>query len=525
MAARKSKSAKARSTPKKKTAKGKKSAARTKAAARSKSDMKSRTKKAARTLPKNPARDCAEPEFAEVVIKAPACAKPRRSQGLAPLLSRLRAELGPDHQPAWLVNAAMAALIPINEAGASLFDIDSTDTAAVTLDQGMPALATLRKLADSVAKDKKPKRTINELLFWTPTGVRICTCQVTAHTVKGQIFFLVQSQDETVNNKTPVSDDAHQSAAQETSSLPRPPRDDAAILREIARRIRAGTRSQPNIADVPGELPAPNSIQPPAMSEHQSQTRTSTFNTTTSDVGGPHVSGALDQHQRAKLAHELRTPISAIIAASEIIKDERFGSLDNFHYRDYARDIHQSARHALQLIEQGLRSVAETAPDLNPPQTDRADLNHLVRSAVATTKHLAQKKNVSIAFVPGERDAVLQMDPTSVTQIVLNLLTNAVKFTESGGSVTAHVFSSIGEDIRVEVRDTGCGMTAADITQHLDVRSPKPPQARAGGGLGIGLALSRQLAESNGASLEIKSVPGRGTTACLAFPLRLLIAA
>lgn len=513
MAARKSKSAKARTTPKKKTAKGSKSAARSKAPARPKkasANPKSDTKK-----PSRKKRRSSAPELAEVVIKKPTQPSPRQSNSLNSLLSRLRTELGPNQQPAWLVDAAAGSLIPINEAGATLFDINNDDLAAVTLDQSMPALSTLRKLTGKRADSKNKRRTLEDLLFWTPTGAHLHTCQITAHTLKGRIFFLVQSQDKTSRTATSDNNDVVQTV-QPQQAAPSAPRDDAAILREIARRIRAGTNSQPPIDDVPGELPDPKHThtQPKGLDGEKAAMRNSSLS-----------DSKQDPHQRAKLAHELRTPISAIIAASEIIKDERLGSLDNFHYRDYARDIHQSARHALELIEQGLQAISDKAPGLKPSQTDRADFNHLVRSAIATVKHLAHQKNVSVAFVPGERDACLQMDPTAINQIVLNLLTNAVKFTESGGSVTAQVFSSIGEDIRVEVRDTGCGMSKAEITQHLDARSERAPQARAGGGFGIGLALSRRLAESNGASLEIESVPGRGTKARLAFPLRLLVAA
>lgn len=500
MAARKSKSAKSRRTPKKTNSKGGKTAARAKATERSVTERKKTAQKKSKP---------SKVQLAEVIITKPAQRKPRTSNGLAPLLSRLRAELGPDHQPAWLVDAAAASLIPINDAGACLFDVNANEMRAVALDQSMPALATLRKLDGKRTDKTAGRRSFEELLFWTPTGVHTHDCQITAHTVKGRTFFLVQSKQNVKPEQRHRKDQSIQGTAEPPKS---PPRDDAAILREIARRIRAGTNSQPVIDDIPGELPtpqyAPPSFDPIKVGASADRTK----------------DALLDRDQRAKLAHELRTPISAIIAASEIIKDERLGSLDNFHYRDYARDIHQSARHALELIEQGLKTIADSTPEPPSPRADRADLNHLVRSAVATIKHLAQKKNISVAFVPGERDACLEMDPTAVTQIVLNLLTNAVKFTESGGSVTAQVFSNLGEDIFVEVRDTGCGMSRSEIDHHLHARSRLTPQARPGGGSGIGLPLSRKLANENGASLELESTPGHGTTARLAFPLRRLVA-
>ena len=424
-----------------------------------------------------------------------------QTPGLAPLLKRLRAELGPDHSPAWIIDAAAASLMPLNGPGSAVFDLKPDTDDTVALDTTMPALTKLRKLANKPSKTNTKRKTKSALLFWTPTGTRSLDCQITRHEVKGRTLFLVKEAQEKSSDKPVVK-----KSAEPPAPKPEPLRDDAAILREIARRIRAGTKTQPVIDDVPGELPEPT----PKPNGNDS---------VASD------NSEMDGQLRAKLAHELRTPISAIVAASEIIKDERLGSLDNFHYRDYARDIHQSARHALELIEQGLKSVAEqqTVP-LDPPRSDRADLNHIVRSAVATVKHLAQAQKLSLAFVPAERDAWLQLDPTAVTQVVLNLLTNAVKFTEAGGTVTAQVVSRVGEDVFVEVRDTGCGMSQSEITRHLARTNSDAPKPRDGGGFGIGLALSHQLAEANGATLEFDSKPGHGTSARLMFPLRRLVA-
>jgi len=528
MAATKSKSAKARSKPKKKTAKGSKAAARSKAA---------KSPDVARKTSPRKSRKADPPITADVVIKKRAHRPSKQINVLTPLLSQLRAELGPDHQPAWLVDAGAAKLIPINKAGAELFECSPDLVDAVALDQGMPALTTLRKLEKKVSGTKSRRRDHKALLFWTPNGALTRDCQVTAHKVKGRVFFLVQVQDgmaaeEPTQHHTPQIPlvEAQPDAARPDTVRPvrpDPPRDDAAILREIARRIRAGTSSETEIDDVPGELPDPTEDTTPASAP--AHDLASTLEVTASHTKTTERAQKFDPHQRAKLAHELRTPISAIIAASEIIKDERLGSLDNFHYRDYARDIHQSARHALELIEQGLKAISYSdtiseSTERPAQDTDTSDLNEIVRTAIATIKHMAQKKGVTIAYVASERDACVHANPTTVTQIVLNLLTNAVKFTDSGGSVTGHVLSSLGEDIRVEVRDTGCGMSRLEIERHLEARSEPTPRARAGGGFGIGLSLSRGLADDNGASLEIESEPGVGTTARLSFPLRRLVA-
>lgn len=515
MAASKSKSAKARHKPKKTASKGAKSAARSKA--------KKKLSQTRKIAPQKSRRKAAAP-LADVEIKKPKKRRAKKTDALTELLSRLRHEVEPTDAPAWLVDSVAAKLIPLNRAGASLFDLDAHVDTTVALDRGMPALETLKTLSEQFAANNAPVTSAaTSLLFWTPSGAITQTCTITAHTLEHRVFLLVQSAQH-ADAKKVTQDSA--SRAPEISPSPRPLKgDDAAILREIARRIRAGTGVQSKIDDVPGELPTPSPTEHDTVPESPEE------------IGHDNVSEGLapglnlDRHQRAKLAHELRTPISAIMAASEIIKDERLGSLDNFHYRDYARDIYQSARHALELIEQGLKSAARVESPTTPvptnpvSKTDRADLNEIVRTALAAIKHLARKKNVSLAFVASERDACLNVDPLAVTQIVLNLLNNAVKFTESGGSISAQVYSSLGEDIWIEVRDTGCGMRTSEIARFLNDDEEQAPEPRAGGGFGIGLALSRKLAKANDASLEYESTLGAGTTARLVFPLRRLVAA
>ncbi|MCH9766000.1 MAG: HAMP domain-containing histidine kinase [Alphaproteobacteria bacterium] len=431
---------------------------------------------------------------------------PSSDSGLETLLLRLRHDLGNELHPAWLVDAEAARLIPVNGAGAALFGIrDELCSDGIALDTAQPALAKLRRFSAKRLKTKnkkKAKRSQNRtLLFWTPRGALALRCQITAYRVKGRVICFIKTRARRtadtagVGTTEPMSPDS--GAVTPTAS--HPPRDDAAILREIARRIRAGTDGQPVLDHNPGELPEPPITHPlPSPTD---------FETT----------------QRAKLAHELRTPISAIVAASEVIRDERLGSLDNFHYRDYARDIHQSARHALALIEQGLAN-AEKSIEPPPLHIETVDLNTIVAHCVSTIRHLAESQNLAVKFVEAKRQPQLRVDRTTVAQIVLNLLTNAVKFTGAGGRIEAQIFADLGEDIRVEVRDTGSGMSKAEIARHMTAMTNVTPKPRQGGGFGIGLALSQQLASANGATLEFNSKRGVGTTAALIFPLRRLVA-
>lgn len=505
MASRKSKSAKSEGKAKKPSSRSNKTA-KAKAVA-----------KARQTQAKEPSK--ARPSGARKASKAAAVAKRKRSTSkraqlrendIITLVASLTAKMALSQEPAWLIDAQQGRLTPLNTAGTEFFASNTGDDIAVVLDAAMPALVTLRNRIQSGPGQDQDGAQHETLMFWTEKGVMPFDCKITPVKADKRMLFLVQSERGVESGCADFATGFDQESSK--------PRDDAAILREIARRIRAGTGAATVIDDVPGELPLPSAVEPDdIMAPHR-----------TGD--GKHSDSVSDTNKRAKLAHELRTPISAIIAAAEMLKDERFGELSNFRYRDYARDIFNSASHALRLIENGLSDSAETdrKPSPSPSTTqrvsDQADLNHIVRSGVATVKHLAEAAKLRVTFQPSDRDAWINCDPTAITQIVLNLLTNAVKFTDGGGTVTAQVSANLGEDVTVEVRDSGRGMSDAEIVHHLYKSSTAAPQPRPGGGFGIGLGLCRQLAEANGAQLQIVSTPKRGTVARLVFPLRSLIA-
>lgn len=435
--------------------------------------------------------------------------QPRRKQrggGAAFLdtdLQTITACVTSDDGAAWLVDPKAATLSPLNSAGAEAFNLEQDAARSIMLDSAMPALKSLQKLASS-KKSVKANRTLTQpLLLWTPDGARRHHCRITAHTVQKRTLFVIQQ----IAKPQDRGGDAKVDRAVDTPVL----RDDAAILREIARRIRAGTGADETIDDVPGELPEPTGDNSRPAPDNPNSIR------------------SLEQsapHQRAKLAHELRAPIAAIAAAAEVLKDEQFGSLDNFQYRDYARDIYQSAQHALKVIENGLSSSLMPSPD-NAERNERetnADLNALVSNAVTMVQHLASAKHVTVSFQKSARDVWLTVDATEVTQIVVNFLTNAVKFSSDGATISVEILSNLGEDIIVEVRDTGTGMSASDQDRFNRSNTHRDPERRAGGGYGLGLSLAHALAEANGASIEIDSAPGRGTCARLVFPLRQMMA-
>jgi signal transduction histidine kinase len=219
--------------------------------------------------------------------------------------------------------------------------------------------------------------------------------------------------------------------------------------------------------------------------------------------------GLPDVAAGARLAHELRTPLAAAIAYAEVLKDERFGPLANGRYRDYARNIYESARHALGVVESMLGGDPERT---SPQQLAFADLDAAVvaESCLAVARPLAEEAQLRLEARLEPKLPRIIADEVSLKQMLLNLLTNAIKFARAGDSVTLSIASEIDGPLRIRVSDTGPGI------------DPSAPRRR-NTGLGIGLPLTRALAEANGAALTIDSAPGRGTEVTIAFAKNRLV--
>ncbi|MBN9587734.1 MAG: hypothetical protein BGN85_07460 [Alphaproteobacteria bacterium 64-11] len=220
----------------------------------------------------------------------------------------------------------------------------------------------------------------------------------------------------------------------------------------------------------------------------------------------------------ALMSHELRTPLNAIIGFSEVLHTEMFGALGNARYKEYARDVHGAGRHLLALINDIL--------DLSKAEAGRFELHceeimpaDVIGECLRLTREKARDAGLRLTcdLAPGLPN--LMADRLRFKQILLNLCSNAIKFTPQGGAV--HVgarFQPDGQFV-VEVRDTGVGMAPEQIPIALEpFRQIASPLARHKEGTGLGLALVKSLVECHDGVLKIESAPNVGTAVRVYLP-------
>jgi signal transduction histidine kinase len=220
----------------------------------------------------------------------------------------------------------------------------------------------------------------------------------------------------------------------------------------------------------------------------------------------------------ANMSHELRTPLNAIIGFSEMLAAGISGRL-NSHQQGYVENIHQGGGLLLRVINDLLDLAQVDAGKLKLRDEEGVDLRPIANACLALVREQANAGGICLALAIEDRMPLLVADPTRLTQIVLNLLSNAVKFTAPGGTVTLAIRRVKDGGVALEVRDTGQGMTAAEIEIALQPFGQVDSSlSRRHNGTGLGLPLARSLAEQHGGSLDIASEKGRGTTATVTIP-------
>jgi signal transduction histidine kinase len=220
----------------------------------------------------------------------------------------------------------------------------------------------------------------------------------------------------------------------------------------------------------------------------------------------------------ANMSHELRTPLNAIIGFSEVLLERLFGEL-NEKQDDYLKDIHSSGRHLLNLINDIL--------DLSKVEAGRMeldlatfDLPSAISNAMTLIRERAQRHSIALALDADPELGEAVADERKFKQILLNLLTNAVKFTPDGGRIEVKARRD-ADNIIVAVHDTGIGIAAEDQGAVFEeFRQVGRHYTNKQEGTGLGLALTRKFVELHGGRIWLESEPGKGSTFTFTIPLK-----
>ncbi|ESY82278.1 ATPase [Mesorhizobium sp. LNHC221B00] len=220
----------------------------------------------------------------------------------------------------------------------------------------------------------------------------------------------------------------------------------------------------------------------------------------------------------ARISHEIRTPLNAIIGFSELMVDEKFGPVANDRYRDYLRDINRSGNHVLDLVND-LLDISKIEAGQQEMAYEAVSLNDTLAETVAMMQPQANRERVIIRSSFASRLPEVVADLRSVRQIALNILSNAIRYTQAGGQVIVSTAYETSGDVVMRVRDTGIGMSQAEIEQALKpFKQINALKRGRGDGTGLGLPLTKAMVEANRARFTINSTPGEGTLVEVAFP-------
>ncbi|KAA3519958.1 PAS domain S-box protein [Agrobacterium vitis] len=221
----------------------------------------------------------------------------------------------------------------------------------------------------------------------------------------------------------------------------------------------------------------------------------------------------------ARVSHEVRTPLNAIIGFADIMADERFGPIGHGRYAEYAADIGRSGRHVLDIVND-LLDISKIEAGEMDLDFIAVGLNETVSEAVAIVQPQANGQRVIIRTALSQSVPNVVADMRSIKQIVLNILSNAIRFTPSGGQIIVSTNYEPNGSVTLRIRDTGIGMTRAELEQAMKpFRQVSPGGARLrGDGTGLGLPLTKAMVDANRASFAIQSTPNEGTLVEITFP-------
>ncbi len=226
----------------------------------------------------------------------------------------------------------------------------------------------------------------------------------------------------------------------------------------------------------------------------------------------------------ANMSHELRTPLNAILGFSEIMKGQVFGALGSPQYVEYAGHIYGSGQHLLGLINDVL-DLARIEAGRFVVRAVEINVREAAAGALKLFEVRAGQSNIALKLDVEARLPLLLADERAMRQILLNLISNAVKFTPGGGTVNVFARRSALGGMELGVRDTGAGIDPADLDTVFEAFGQgRHDIAINDKGTGLGLPIVRGLVESHGGKVHLSSELGKGTTVTCYFPRERLTA-
>ncbi len=220
----------------------------------------------------------------------------------------------------------------------------------------------------------------------------------------------------------------------------------------------------------------------------------------------------------ASMSHELRTPLNSVIGFAEVIHHELLGPLGGKKYGEYAGDILTSGKHLLELVD-GIIDISTVEAGTIKLVKEDIDLTEMFELCLALVRERAAEVGVELGFAVEEGTPRLRADSVKLKRMLLNLLTNAIKFTPSAGRVSVSAKAGGREAVCITVADTGIGIAAEEIERVLEpFGQANLPTEMNREGIGLGLYLTKSLIYAHGGWLEIVSDVDSGTSITLTFP-------
>ena len=220
----------------------------------------------------------------------------------------------------------------------------------------------------------------------------------------------------------------------------------------------------------------------------------------------------------ATMSHELRTPLNAILGFADVMRQEMFGQVGSPRYRQYLDDIHSAGKYLHGVISDVLDTARIQSGDMRLDD-EAVEIGPIIRDCLGMVYDRARLGGVAVGTEYAADLPRFRADPVRLKQILTNLLTNAVKFTPSGGRIAVRADLDGEGRLAISVKDTGIGMSLEEIEVALTPFGQiANPMTRTQEGTGLGLPLAKTLAELHGGALDIASQPGAGTAVTVVLP-------